>query len=213
MNLNNYIEYTLLKPDVTTEDINELCNEALEHNLSAVCIPPFFVRAAVKVLEKTSTKVITVIGYPMGYNAIAAKVEETKRAIDEGADELEMVINIAATKDKAWAHVRNDIDSVTTAAHLRNKKVKVIFETGLLSIAEIQKLCEICVDVQVDYIKNSTGFSVGGATLEMIEFLNQHSQGIKVIASGGIHSKEFAEELINAGAFRLGTSSNLHSTE
>lgn len=209
MKLNSYIEHTLLKPDATTAEIKELCQEALDNNFAAVCVPPFFVKTAASFLENHPIKVITVVGYPMGYHAIPVKVEETKRAIDDGAHEIDIVVNISAIKDGSWAHVKNDIDSVTTAARLKSKKVRVILETGLLTGAEITKLCNVCKETQVDYIKNATGVNAGGASIEMIAFLKENSNGIKIIAVGGIHAKSFAEELLEAGASLLGTSSSI----
>jgi deoxyribose-phosphate aldolase len=206
MELNNYIEYTLLKPDTTKLDIKELCREAMEHNFSGVCVPPFYVHTAAKLLEETNIKVITTIGYPMGYHAIPVKVEEAKRAIDEGVDEIEMMVNIAAVKDSNWSHVKNDIASVTTAAHLKGKKIKVILETSLLTVEEIKRLCAICCEVEVDCIKNATGVNGGRATIEMITLLKEESKGIKIVAAGGVHTKAFALELIEAGVDKLGTS-------
>lgn len=206
MELNNYIENTLLKSDTTTIDIKKLCQEALEYKFSAVCVPPFYVRTAVSLLEEETIKVITAIGFPMGYHAIPVKVEEAKRAIDEGVDEIEMVVNIAAVKDGNWSHVRNDIDSVTTAAHLKGKKIKVILETRFLTSEEIKKLCEICCDIQVDGIKNTMELEREENTLEMITLLKEHTKGIDLIAVGGVSSKTFAVKLIEAGVSKLGTS-------
>lgn len=209
MKLNNYIEHTLLKPDTTTIDVKELCQEALEYEFSAVCIPPFYVKIAATILEEAPIRIVTTVGYPMGYHAIPVKVEEAKRAIDEGVDEIEMVVNIAAIKDGNWAHVRNDINSVTTAAHLKGKKIKVILETGLLETDELKRLCEICCEIEVDYIKNATGINSGGASLEIIALLKEHAKGIKIVAAGGIHSKDFAMQLIEAGVSNIGTSSGI----
>ncbi|BDS14170.1 deoxyribose-phosphate aldolase [Aureispira anguillae] len=206
MELNNYIENTLLKSDTTTIDIKKLCQEALEYKFSAVCVPPFYVRTAVSLLEKEAVRVITAIGFPMGYHAIPVKVEEAKRAIDEGVDEIEMVVNIAAVKDGNWSHVRNDIDSVTTAAHLKGKKIKVILETRFLTGEEIKKLCEICCDIQVDGIKNTMELEREDNTLEMVTLLKEHTKGIDLIAVGGVRSKTFAVKLIEAGVSKLGTS-------
>jgi deoxyribose-phosphate aldolase len=147
----------------------------------------------------------------MGYTSISSKVEEAKRAIDEGADEIDMVVNICAIKDAKWAHVRNDIDSVTRATHLKGKVMKVIFETGLLTIDEIKKLIEICAELDVNYIKTSTGIISQGATVESVKLMKTYTEGtnIKIKASGGIRTREFAEELVRAGASRLGTSASL----
>jgi deoxyribose-phosphate aldolase len=209
MNLNTAIEHTLLKPDTTTQQVKEICQEAIQYGFGAVCIPPFFVKTATQQLEDTSIKVVTVVGFPMGYSAIPTKVEATKRAVDEGADEVDMVVNIAAIKDGNWSHVRNDIDSVTTAVHLKGKAIKVILETGLLSVAEIKQLCDICQAIGVNYIKTSTGINAGGATIEMVKLLKENVTGIKIKASGGIRTKAFAMQLLEAGADRIGTSAGI----
>ena len=210
MNLNNYIEHTILKPDTTTEQVKELCQEAIDYNFVGVCVPPFFVKTAANYLQDHTTKVVTVVGFPMGYDSIPSKVEAAKRAIDDGADEIDMVINIAAVKDANWSHVSNDIDSIATSVHLKGKVIKVILETGLLSIAEIKKLCEICNKIGVNYVKTSTGVNAGGATIEMVQYLKENvKDSIKIKASGGIRTEEFANQLIEAGASRLGTSSGI----
>lgn len=209
MELNEYIEHTLLKPNTTTADIKQLCQEALDHNFSAVCVPPFFVKLAANLLDDTPIRVATVVGYPMGYHAIPVKVEEAKRAIDEGADEIEIMINVAAIKDGSWAHVKNDIDSVTTAARLRGKRSKVILEMSLLSKDELKQLCDICTELQVEYVKNATGMNGGGVTMEKVALLKSYSEQFKIIAVGGIHDKEFALQLVERGVFRLGTSSGI----
>lgn len=212
MDLSNYIEHTLLKPHVGWPEIQNLCQEAIEHQFVGVCIPPFYVADAVKFLENTPVKVITVVGFPMGYSAISAKVEEAKKAVDDNADEVDMVVNLAAVKDKKWAYVRNDIDSVTRATHLKGKILKVILETGLLDNDEILKLCQICIEVGVDYIKTSTGINGSGATIEAISFIKKCLAGtsLKIKASGGIRNAKFAIQLINAGANRLGTSAGIN---
>lgn len=207
MNLNSYIEHTLLKPDTTTVDIKELCEEAVLHGFTAVCVPPFFVKTAVNALgNQKNIKVLTVVGFPMGFHAIPTKVEETKRAIDDGADEIEMVVNIAAVKDGNWSHVRNDIDSVATAANLKNKRTRVIFETELLTGAEIIKLCQICIDLKIESIKNTTGYRLD-SSLEMIAFLKENSKTIKIVAAGNLLNKNFAQQLIEAGASKISTTS------
>ncbi len=210
MNLNNYIEHTLLKPDTTTAQVKALCQEAIDHNFAAVCVPPFYVKPAAQYLEDTPIKIVTVVGFPMGYSAIPTKVEETKRAVDEGADEVDMVVNIAAIKDGNWSHVKNDIDSVTTAVHLKGKAIKVILEMGLLSAAELKQLCTICEEVGVNYVKTSTGINAGGATVEMVKLLKGNiKSNIKIKASGGIKTRVFAQQLIQAGADRIGTSAGI----
>lgn len=209
MSLARKIDHTILNADCTPEDIVKLCHEALEHGFAAVCVPPYYIKQAANILEDSMVSVATVVGFPMGYSNTPAKVEEIKRAIDEGVDELDVVINVAAVKDANWNFVKNDIDSTTRAAHLKGKTVKIILETGLLTREEIAKLCEICSDVGVNYVKNSTGFN-GGATVEIISNLRELlHEDVKIKASGGIRTAEDATKLVEAGADRLGSSSSV----
>ncbi len=209
LTLNNYIEHTLLKPDANLSEIKSLCEEAIENNFKSVCVPPYFVKNAASFLLQHSVKVSTVVGFPMGYNVIPAKVEEVKRAVNDGVDQIEMVVNIAAVKNGDWAYVQNEIDSVSTAAHLKNKKAGIILETGLLISEEIKRLCQICVNLKVDSVKNSTGFNSDGVSVEMVAFLKENAADIPIVASGGIHKKDYALELINAGASVLASSSGV----
>jgi deoxyribose-phosphate aldolase len=154
--------------------------------------------------------VATVIGFPMGYATTPAKVEEIKRAIDEGADEVDAVVNICAVKSGKWNYVRNDIDSMTRIAHMRGKAIKVILETGLMNTEEMKSLCEICTESGVDFVKTSTGILSAGANVETVTWLRAHlPPAIKIKASGGVRSKKSALELIEAGADRLGSSSGV----
>lgn len=210
MELAPYIEHTILSPDCTVKEIENLCREAKKHQFVAVCIPPYYVKDAVKFLEGTKVKVVTVVGFPMGYSHTPAKVEEVKRAVDEGADEVDVVVNICAIKNKNWHFVKNDVESMTMAAHLRGKIVKVILETGLLDRQEIAKMCEICNNIGVDYVKTSTGVNGGGASVDIVRFLKKNLAGkVKIKASGGIRDKEKATKLIDAGADRIGSNSSL----
>ncbi len=210
MNVANFIDHTLLRPDCTARDLELLCQEAIEHGFHAVCIPPFFVGQASRILERHPTRIATVIGFPLGYSAVAAKIEEIKRAINEGADEVDAVINICAAKSAQWSYLRNEIDGMTTAAHMKGKSIKLILETGLLTKTEIKRLCDICNDTGVDYVKNATGFNAEGATTEIVESLRKLlSPEIKIKAAGGVRTAEFARELIKAGADRLGSSTSV----
>ena len=209
MNIAEIIDHTNLKPNLSNEAVEQLCKEAIEHQFSAVCVPPYFVRFAFNALKDQSVKVATVIGYPMGYSSTPSKVEEIKRAIDEGADELDVVINICAVKNSDWTYVKNDIDSVTRAVHLKGKVIKIILETSLLETGEIENLAKICGEVGVDFVKTSTGLQ-GGATKEVVAQLKSLlPKGIKIKASGGIRTRQDAEQLHNAGADRLGCSSSI----
>lgn len=204
------IDHTVLKPDVTSEMIEQLCQEAIHHSFAAVCIPPYFVKKATWLLKEHPVKVATVVGFPMGYNATPAKVEEVKRAIDDGADEVDVVVNINAIKEKDWNYVSNDIQSTTWAAQMKGKSIKVIFEMGLLENEEIEKLCDICNEVGVNFVKTSTGINGKPATVTMIQQLKSLiKKDIEIKASAGIRSKEQALALIEAGATRLGTSAGL----
>jgi len=210
MTLATYIEHTNLKADCTAQDILKLCKEAETFEFYGVCVPPYFVQLAKKTLKNSEIKIITVIGFPFGYGAVSSKVEETKKAINSGANEVDMVINIAAFKSGDLTAVQNDVQSVVTACHLQNRKVKVILETGYLNAEEIKVLCKICTDCEVDFVKTSTGFSSEGATVEKVKIMRKNLPlKIKIKASGGIKDKKFALELIEAGASRIGTSSGV----
>jgi len=207
MEVEKYIDHSLLKANILRSEVETLCNEAIEHNFAAVCIPPYFVSQAVKLLESKDVKVATVIGFPLGFESTTSKVEEIKRALDMGADELDVVVNIAAVKNADWHFVKNDIETVTRASHMKGKVVKLIFETSLLEFDELEKLCEICAKLEVDFVKTSSGFE-GGATVQVVKKMRDLlPKEIKIKASGGIRNYEDAVALIEAGADRLGTSS------
>jgi deoxyribose-phosphate aldolase len=210
MNLASRIDHTLLKADASEKEIKKLCVEAKEYGFAAVCIPPYFVRKCKLWLKDTKVKVATVVGFPLGYSHTPAKVEEARRAIDEGADEIDMVINIIALKAGDWNYLKNELTSVATIVQLRGGKLKVILETGLLTEEEIIKACELCKEMTVDFVKTSTGFVQPGATVEVVKLLRAHlPKSIKIKASGGIRDKAFANQLVEAGADRIGTSSGV----
>ncbi len=208
--LNRYIEHTLLKQDTSSKDIERICEEALKYNFAAVCIPPYFTKAASLLLASSEVEVCTVIGFPMGYAHTVAKVEEIKRAINDGADHVDIVVNVAAVKDANWRYVESDIESTVRTAQLKDKVAKLILETSRLSANEIQKLCDICVEVGADYVKTSTGFDGQRADIQSVLLMKRFTKGkVKIKASGGIRSKEDALSMIEAGADRLGTSSGV----
>lgn len=213
MDIAGYIDHTILRVDCTADEIRQLCDEAIAYQFAAVCVPPFFVQLAAQRLEKHSPKikVATVVGFPMGYSSTPAKIEEIKRAIDDGADEVDAVINICALKGQNWSYVANDIDSMTTAARLKGKKIKLILETGLLDEVELEKLSELVLYSGPDFVKTSTGFNGAGAELGKVLFLKKLlGDKIAIKASGGIRSREDALAFIEAGATRLGTSAALN---
>jgi deoxyribose-phosphate aldolase len=208
--LNIYIEHTNLKPDATHQDIIKLCEEAVEHKFYGVCVSPYYVQLAKKTIKKAPVKIITVVGFPFGYNTVASKVEETKKAIIGGADEVDVVMNIAAFKSGDDATVLNDLQAVIMACHLQNKVAKVIIETALLTKEEIEKACRLCVDSEADFVKTSTGYASSGAKVEDVEFMRKILPAkVKIKAAGGIKDNATAVAMLNAGATRLGTSSSI----
>ncbi len=210
MELSAYIEQTILKPESTKDDIVKLVEEAKEHNFVGICVPPYFVKFAKNLLEESEIKLVTVIGFPFGYQTTSAKVEETRKALEDGADEIDMVINIAAMKSKDYNHVNDGISSVATMSRLKGKPVKVIIETALLEEEEIITVCGLCAEIGVDYVKTSTGFNGAGATIKDVKLMRKIlPEKIKIKASGGIKTRKFAEQLIEAGADRIGTSSGV----
>lgn len=212
MQIASYIDHTLLRVDASADQIRQLCQEAKEYGFASVCVPPFFVKQAAQDLQTPESviKVSTVVGFPMGYASTAAKIEEIKRAIDDGADEIDAVINLCALKSQNWNYLTNDMDSMITAARLKGKKIKLILETGLLNTEEIEQLVDIAIELQPDFIKTSTGFNGVGAELEKVLFLQKLLDGkLRIKASGGIRDFESASAFIQAGASRIGTSSGI----
>lgn len=206
-----FIEHTVLKPDTTLGDVRRVCEEAKKYGFAGVCIPPLFVREARRVLgENARIRVVTVVGFPMGYSAIPAKSEEIKRALEEGADDIDAVVNIAAVKSENWNHVKHDIEGVALATHMRGRTLKLILECGLLTAAEIEKICELAAAARVAWLKTGTGFHGFPATPDMVRHLRAAApNGIKIKAAGGIRTPEGAKALLEAGADRLGTSASL----
>lgn len=209
--LNNYIEHTLLKQDATHDDFVKLFGEAIQNKFLGVCIPPSVVAMAHQALEGTGVKVVTVVGFPLGANKSEVKAFETSLAVKDGADEIDMVINVSLLKDKDFQAVQTDIEKVKVACE--DKPLKVILETDLLTKEEIENACKICVNAKVDFVKTSTGFVKNGvgAKAEDVALMYKivSPYGIKVKASAGIRDKEKALAMVNAGAVRLGTSSGV----
>ncbi len=198
------VDHTLLKQISTMEDIKKLCDDAIKFNTASVCIPPCYVKEA-KEYVGDKMKICTVIGFPNGYNLTSVKMFETEEAIKDGADEIDMVINIGKLKEKNYDYILNEINGIKTKCN--GKILKVIIETCLLTEEEKIKMCEIVSESDADYIKTSTGFSTGGATLEDIKLFKKYIKNNKKIkAAGGIKGFEDAEKFIEVGADRLGTS-------
>jgi deoxyribose-phosphate aldolase len=210
MNIANFIDHTNLSPLAVSADIRQLCEEALKYNFKAVCVAPYHVKTVADILSETNINIATVVGFPFGYATIAPKVEEIKRAIDDGAYELDVVANLAAIKEGRWNFVQNEIDILTISCQLHDKIIKVIIETALLTSDEIKKMCEICATVGANFVKTSTGFNGGGATPEVVAMMREYlPKGIEIKASGGIKTLAQAEAMIAAGATRIGTSSGI----
>lgn len=205
MNYNKMIDHTVLKADTPLETIKRICDEAMEYGFASVCINPCHVAYCADYLKDSDVNVCTVIGFPLGANTSAVKAFETKDAIANGADEIDMVMNIGALKDKNYDLVRDDVKAVVEAAN--GTLVKVILETCLLTEDEIKKACELCVEAKADYVKTSTGFSTRGATIEDVQIMKAAVQGkAKVKAAGGVRTHEDMVKIVEAGADRIGTS-------
>ena len=199
------IDHTLLKPATATQ-IATLCAEAKQHGFASVCVNPCHVKAAAKELEGSSVKVCTVIGFPLGENTTKVKVFETKEAIKNGATEIDMVINQSLAKANAWKKVEKEIAAVKKACG--SILLKVILETCNLSQKQLISACKACISAGAEYVKTSTGFGAGGATVEAVSLMADivHPVGLKVKASGGIHNYEEAEAMVKNGADRIGAS-------
>ena len=214
MNIAAYIDHTILKPTTLTADVETLCKEANENNMAAVCVPPMFVKQAKSLLAKSDVKVATVIGFPFGYSAVEAKLAEILLAIVDGADELDMVINIAALKNNDWQYLAGEINAILPIIRSKKKVLKVIIESGLLTDEEIIKCCDLYGLARVDFLKTSTGYAETGATVHAVKLMRKHlADTVKIKASGGIRTFIFAKELIGAGADRIGCSSSLKIIE
>lgn len=205
MELNKYIDHTLLKPTATERDIIDLCNEAKKHKFFSVCINSSFIPLSKQLLKGSSVKICTVVGFPLGATATEAKVFEAKQAIEAGAHEIDMVMNIGFLKSKNYVEVFKDISDVKLA--IGKTPLKVIIEISELSKNDIVKACEICLDAKADFVKTSTGFSKSGATLTAVKIMKKTVKNrAKIKASGGIGDSETAKKYIDVGVERIGTS-------
>lgn len=207
--IQSMIDHTLLKPDSTKEMIKLLCNEALEYEFGAVCVNPYHIELCKEILNGSNVKIATVIGFPLGANTKEVKTYETIDAINKGADEIDMVINIGALKDKDYKIVKDDIEAVVNASRTK-AIVKVIIETCLLTDEEKKKACELAMEAGADFVKTSTGFSTGGATIEDVKLMKSVvGNKLEIKASGGVRDLKSAKDMIEVGATRLGTSSGI----
>jgi deoxyribose-phosphate aldolase len=202
------IDHTLLKPDAMREEIRTLCEEARAHSFHAVCVNPVFVREARRLLDGSPVRVCSVVGFPLGADAPGVKAAAAREAIEEGAGEIDMVLQIGALKSRDLARVREDLRGVIEVCRAGRALSKVILETCLLSRDEKEIACDLCMEAGADFVKTSTGFSSGGATVEDVALMSGRvaARGLGVKASGGIRTRADALRMLAAGATRLGTS-------
>lgn len=206
-----YIDHTLLRPEATEEQVLQLCDEARSYGFAAVCVPPCYVHAATERLGPGSlVKVATVIGFPLGYQHPKVKLQETHQAVADGANEIDVVMNISFFKSGRYKEVENELSDLANFCHLKEAELKVIIETALLTQEEIEKACALCAAAGADFVKTSTGFASGGARVEDIQLMRRVLPShIKIKASGGIKTFTDAQALIEAGADRLGCSASI----
>lgn len=210
MNIAQYIDHTILKPTTLISDIETLCSEAKQYGFAAVCVPPNFVKKAKELTAGSGVKVATVIGFPFGYSAVEAKIAEILLAIVDGVDELDVVINISAIKNGDWMYLADEINHIMPIIRSKNKVIKIIIESGILTDEEIIKCCEIYGIAGIDYLKTSTGYAEKGATVEAVKLFRLHlPANIQIKASGGIRDYAFAKQLVDEGATRLGCSAGV----
>ncbi len=214
MQLNSYIDHTILKPTTLVSDIEKLCTEALHYQFASVCVPPPFVKKSKELLGDGMVKTCTVIGFPFGYSAIEAKLAEVLLAMVDGADELDIVINLIALKNNDWQYLANEANHLIPIIKEKGKTVKIIIESGVLTDDEIIKCCELYGAAGIDYLKTSTGYAEKGASVHAVALFKKHlPQGVGIKASGGIRDYAFAKQLVDAGATRLGCSASVAIVE
>ncbi|MBR3604067.1 MAG: deoxyribose-phosphate aldolase [Elusimicrobiaceae bacterium] len=212
MNLAKYIDHTLLKPQASQSEIKALCEEARQYGFFSVCVNPYWVSFCKEQLKGSDVKVCTVIGFPLGANTTEVKVLEAKDALKNGADELDMVVNLGAVKSQDWQTVLADIEALRHAGE--NFTLKVIIETSVLTEEEKVKLCQLCTQAKVDFVKTSTGFTGGGATAEDVKLMKENiSADMQVKASGGVRTREDFDKMVAAGATRIGASAGVKIVE
>lgn len=210
MNLAPFIDHTLLKPLAKLADIEQLCTEAAAHNFFAVCVPPPFVKRAKALLAPTAVKTATVIGFPFGYSATEAKLAEAVLALVDGADELDVVINLVALRMNDWDYTVKEVSLLTNVVHNKQKGIKVIIESGMLTDEEIIRCCSAIGTLPIDFMKTSTGYAEKGASVDAVRLMRSHLPArVKIKASGGIRDYGFARSLVEAGADRLGCSASV----
>lgn len=210
MSIAHFIDHTILKPETTIAEIEKLCTEAVTHGFASVCVPPYFIELAKQKVAGSTVKVATVIGFPFGYSHHSAKVAEVKDALTKGADELDMVINVAALVNGDIATLDAEIKAVTEAIGDSGATLKLILETGILNEDQIMACCVLYSNYPVQFLKTSTGYAAKGASVEAVQIMRANLPAhIQIKASGGIRDYAFAKQLIDAGATRLGCSASV----
>lgn len=210
LNLASFIDHTVLKQTTTISEVDRVCVEASLEGFVSVCIPPKYVPDAKKLLDGSRVKVVTVIGFPLGYNVTDVKLKEIEDALNMGVDEVDMVIDLCALKNGNWKHLEKEIAACLKPVYEAGKVMKVIVESGILTESELLKCCAIYSNFNIDFVKTSTGFADAGASVAAVKLMREHLPArIGIKASGGIRSYGFAKELIEAGATRLGSSSSM----
>jgi deoxyribose-phosphate aldolase len=209
--INRFIEHTILKPNVMQAEIEQLMEEAIQHHFLGICVPPYWVKKCKRDLQKTEIVLVTVAGFPLGYNRTEVKAFEVQRALEEGANEVDIVMNMTAFKNNPKEWVKPEIAQMANLCHQANAMLKVILETAYLTNEEIIFASKLCEEAGADFIKTSTGFAPSGANVENVRLMRQSvGQNVGIKASGGIKSYSQALELIQAGADRIGTSSGVN---
>jgi deoxyribose-phosphate aldolase len=210
MQLAPFIDHTTLKNVTTIAEVSRICDEALHYRFAAVCIPPYYVQDAKKLLSGSAVKLATVVGFPFGYHHYKTKTEEARLALEEGADELDLVMNLAAFRSNDLAYIETEVEQISALTQSTEKTLKVIIESGVLTDEEIIKCCHLYQHFPVQFLKTSTGYAEKGASVEAVRLMRQHLPGtIQIKASGGIKTAKFARQLIEAGATRLGCSASV----
>ena len=205
MNSKDLLEYTLLHANATLKEIEAHCKTAMDNEIYAVCIPPHYVSQAKLLLENSKVKIVTVCDFPFGYSHTAAKVEDTKKSLSSGADEIDFVINFAAVKSEDWKTVKNDIESIVTICQMQDKICKAIIEISMLTQTEAKKIIALCEEAGVHYIKTGTGMLGKDVSKSDIDFIAKNTK-LKIKAAGGISTQKQVQELIKAGANVIGSS-------
>ena len=210
MNIAAFIDHTILKQTTTLAEIDKICAEAAEYGFAAVCIPTVYTAYAAKKLKGKGVKLATVVGFPFGYTYEEVKAVEAEKALKDGANEIDMVINITALKNGDWTSLKEEAKAVASVVQEHGASLKVIIESGILSTAEIIQCCELYRQFTIQFLKTSTGFAEKGASVEAVKLMRQHlPPSINIKASGGIKDYAFAKDLIDAGATRLGCSAGV----